>query len=98
MKPETRIYYIMIFSFTYSTVGEGGLLLSPYVDAPVEPWKSDFLYMYIPNFRLITHPSINTIFARQAPKFAQIVLFTIIWSKYTQFLNLVSFISDENPQ
>ena len=51
---------------------------------PVEPRKFDFLYTnYSPNYTVPTHQ--------------YSLPFSIICSKYTQFFNLGSFVSDENP-
>ena len=51
----------------------------------------------IPIFRSITHPIVYH-FQKKSTQFCQNwVLFTIICSKYTQFLNLGSFVSVEDP-
>ena len=52
----------------------------------------------LPRFHPITHPLVYH-FWKKSNWFAQIWCFcTIICSKHTQFLNLLSFIADENPQ
>ena len=51
----------------------------------------------IPIFRPITHPSVYLFRWKSTQFCSNLVLLTIICSKYTQVFNLGSFVSDENP-
>ena len=72
----------------------GSLLPKSYMDVHAKPQKFDFLYSnFLPNYPPISIPFL----IEKHPICPNWVLFTIICSKYTQFLNLGSFVSDENP-
>ena len=74
----------------------GGVTLAKIVRGCACRTSKIWLSLYQFFAQLPTHQ--YTIFDKKAPNFAQIgCFFTIICSKYTQFLNLGSFISDENP-